>query len=201
MRYITSRLVMLVTASTLVFLAVPTLAGASKHISPAHIGLGATYKQMSSAHGEDKNKADGCDKGQPCFGPPEWYDSVGPYYQFTNVNGFPNVSGYQQNFAKGTSAVSAVSQILEYLPKDAKEVTPITVINDSFESCGIFRITSKTVEKDLAPNNRALPPSPGANQIWVSLQTNGPGDSQIYNPHNTEFATVAANTNESEMSC
>jgi hypothetical protein len=167
----------------------PTDSGATTSRPIALAGIGATIAQMTKAHGVSFIKGGLCSAPPHCFGP-RVTNSQGKSYLFTGVavnDGL--ITAYTQNFANGTSAVSAQRQIARWLPKDAT-AGPITVIHQGVNSsCGVYLITSPTLASLFATHADVQDPG---GTIGVEMDYVDNNGTIIYSPSKVARAELMA---------
>jgi hypothetical protein len=137
-----------------------------------------------------------CSAKNSCFGPGLRNDESGRTYLFTNVlMGGGVISGYTQNFVKGTTAAEAEQAVMEWMPKDAT-MSAITVDTDG-GSCGLATITSPTLAKELG-NPKVGDPS---GVVGVDFEYIDANLNVVYNPNNVEDASLQPLPFSSTDSC
>ena len=168
--------------------------------SPAG-GIGSTLAVMSSVHGPATSPSGPCATADACFGPAVVNTESGTTPAFTSVLQVKGLAGdYQQNFATGTTAASAIRQVMQFLPTDA-HATALTPITGAMTSCAFFNVTSPTLAA-LFPDSVAGPfgSAPGA-ALGVELSTiNGQGFT-LYEPTNVQRAHLTLGGDDSSMAC
>ena len=166
-----------------------TVGASSKEI--AHVksvatgGIGSSIAEMKSVHGVARGPGVYCTVKNSCFGTPLMNDETGKTYQFTGIlTGDGLILGYDQNFVRGTTAASAIAQILRWLPKDAK-VGKLT-IDHIGGHCGLLNITSATLSRVLSSPKIGDP----TGVVGVDLNYITSNLVIVYNPKNVEFASL-----------
>ncbi len=159
--------------------------------SSAHIGLGSTISEMSSAHGVARGPGDICTATNSCFGTPLKNAESGNTYQFTNaMTGGGLIIEYQQNFVRGTTATSAVAQVLQNLPADSV-AGPIVVGHTGANSCGLLNITSQSLGSTLTKAGQTAGMGHPADEVGVVLEYTNSNLNTVYDPNNVEDAIVS----------
>ena len=155
----------------------------------AHVGIGSTVAQMTSAHGHARGVGVVCSATNSCFGNRVTNDESGKTFQFSSVLvGSGVILGYGQNFTRGTTSAEAVSQVMKFFPKDAV-AGPITVSHNG-GSCGLFNVTSATLAKAfIAAKQTAKGYTPG--DVGVALEYTNSSFNIVYDPNNVEDAQVS----------
>jgi hypothetical protein len=150
---------------------------------------------MKAAHGQDQGPGVTCKAGPVCFGSGIKNDEQA-LYQVTGVmTGGGIVTGYTQAFLPNTTLASAESQILQWLPKDAK-LSAITVDNNG-GSCGLATISSPTLARLFSA------PAIGDTQgtVSVSLGLIDANLNQVYNPSNIQHADLSIAPSDPTAAC
>ena len=163
-------------------------AGASPHNSVetrTNAGIGSTVAVMKSAHGRARGPHGVCSAANSCFGLPVKNDESGKTFQFTDVSVAGGlIAGYDQNFVRDTSAESAVSQILKWLPKGS--IAGKIIVDHIGGSCGLVTITSPALAPVLS-NPKIGDPS---GVIGVDLEYINANLDVVFNPANVEDAQL-----------
>jgi hypothetical protein len=175
-------------SALLVVAAIPSTAGASKtHHETKLVGIGATAAAMKAAHGVSYIKGGLCSAAPHCFGPVV-RNKEGFGYLFTSDTFQDGIlTDYSQAFATNTTIASAESQILRWLPSDAK-MSAVT-IDHTGGSCALITITSPTLAKLFSAHPDIQDPE---GQVAVELGYIDSDLNMTYNPNNVEHADLDA---------
>lgn len=165
---------------------------------PTLSGMGATVAQMTKAHGVDQGPGKVCTGGPPpgCFGAPIKNDEDA-LYQFTAVSIDDGiVDGYTQAFNNGTTIAQAESQVLQWMPKDAK-MTAITIDRNG-GSCAMANISSATLAKLFSKASKIGDPKGviGVEFGYIDANLN-----QVYNSNNIEHADLSVAPSDPTAAC
>lgn len=164
----------------------PALASSGHHKSKL-AGMGATPAEMKAAHGVSYIKGGLCSAAPHCFGP-GMHNNEGFTYLFT-ADTFQDgvLTDYTQAFPTNTSAATAESEILRWLPSDA-HMGAITILHKG-GSCAVYTITSATLAKVFSAHPKIQDPN---GVIAVEMQYVNSNGNDVYNPSNVEDATLDA---------
>lgn len=127
-----------------------------------------------------------CAAANSCFGLPVKNDESGNTFQFTGVSvGDGLILGYQQNFTRDTSATSALSQVLKWLPQGSSAGK--IIVDHRGGSCGLVAVTVPALRNVLSA------PKIGATSdvIGVDLEYINANLDVVFNPKNVEDAQVS----------
>ena len=183
------KLTIIIGAFIVLTIMIGVVADRSTKAVSSHIGIGSTISQMVSAHSADQGPGDVCAAANSCFGRTVTNDESGKTYQFTGaLTGSGLIEYYQQNFTKGTTAASAVAQVLKYLPKDAR-AGPIVVGHNGANSCGLLNITSPTLARIFTQAGQTASGHP-AGELGIVLQYVNSNLTIVYDLSNVEEALV-----------
>lgn len=182
---------------SLPLLVAPAYGASSSNLkSVATGGIGSTGAEMKALHNRARGPGLVCSASNSCFGGALKNDESGNTFLFTGVDIADGVViGYNQNFVRGTSFTSAISQILRWLPKDSK-VGKLT-IDHIGGSCGLFNVISATLAKVLSAPRIGDPKGVvGIDLEYVTASLN-----IVYNPNNVEDAVVTIGPVQPKDSC
>jgi hypothetical protein len=151
---------------------------------------------MKAAHGVDYIVGGLCSAAPHCFGVPI-KNEEGAVYQFTGVmvdDGI--VDGYTQAFENGTRIAQAESQVLQWMPKDAK-MSPVTIDHNG-GSCAVANITSATLANVFSSAPKVGDPRGiiGVEFGYINASLN-----QVYNPNNVEHAVLSVVPSNPTAAC
>jgi hypothetical protein len=198
MKHITTLSALVIALAALI---VASSSGASSNNKNAvevrvNAGIGSTTASMKSAHGRARGPGEVCSATNSCFGSPLRNDESGDTFQFTNVLVAAGlITGYGQNFVRGTSSASALSQVLEWLPKGS--VASRVTVDHIGGSCGFVTITSPALAKVLSAPKIGDP----SGVIGVDLEYINANLDIVYNPNNVEDAQVEVGAFSPKDSC
>ena len=150
---------------------------------------------MKSAHGVDQGPGTTCTSGPVCFGASIKNDE-GDLYQFTGVSITGGiVDGYTQAFLPGTTLASAKSQILQWMPTDAK-MTAVTIDRNG-GSCAMVNISSPTLAKLFSAPKIGDPQG----VVGIELGYIDANLNPVYNPDNVQHAVLSVLTTDPTATC
>ena len=167
---------------------------------PTLSGIGATLAQMKAAHGLDMPRSGFCSSGPDCYGAGftnEESPKPGFNYQFTAVSHDDGlIDGYTQAFNTGTTIAQAESQVLQWMPKDAK-MTAITIDRNG-GSCAMANISSATLAKLFSKAPKIGDPKGviGVEFGYIDANLN-----QVYNSNNIEHADLSVAPSNPTAAC
>jgi len=166
----------------------------SQHQS-AISGMGATLAEFKAVHGQDMIKGGACSAGPYCFGADIKNDEDAGY-QVTGASIDDGiVDGYTQAFLPNTTLASAESQILQWMPKDAK-MTSVTIDHHG-GSCAMANISSATLARLFSAPKIGDPKGiVGVELGYIDANLN-----QVYNPNNIQHADLSVLPTDPSAAC
>ena len=182
---------------------VPSLgASTAQSASPSPAGgIGSTFAVMSSVHGPATSPTGPCAAADACFGADVVNTESGATPAFTSVIPIKGLVGdYQQNFATGTTAASAIRQVMQFLPSDA-HATALTPITGAMTSCAFFNVSSPTLAALFPDSVSGQFGSTAGAALGVELSTTNGQGFTLFQSTNVQRAHLTLGGDDSSMAC